>query len=122
MAHTLYKHVFLEYSEYQRLLELKDRNEELLQKIKALEMKLSEFERDQKGHGDGIQQKLEEKTYREKLQPPLVGLAESITLPPSASAPAAVSVKNSSEVKGSGSQYLKKKKWYFIGPPDYARK
>ncbi len=115
----LHKHVFLDYSEYQRLLELKDRNEKLSQKIKSLEKTISELEqRDQEGKG--LQKELEEKTYKAQLQTPLVGLAESITLPPNVVVP---QTSSKTSLKGKGVKSVKATwKWYYIGPPEYARK
>ncbi len=90
----VYKHVFLEYSEYQRFLELKRRNEELVEKVRYLEKKLADSE-DQKGHGLS---EILAKERQEKLNPPLMGQSASITLPPSAR----------NEVE---------KPWYFLGKP-----
>ncbi len=98
----VYKHVFLEYSEYQRFLELKRRNEELVEKNRQLEKKIAELE-DQKGHGLS---ELIEKENREKLKRPLVGLSSSITLPPSAKGQ-----------KEEYDEYDDTKPWYFLGKP-----
>ncbi len=98
------KHVFLEYSEYQRFLELKRRNEELVEKIRMLEEKVRDLEEDRQGHGFAD---LVAKEQAEKLKPPLVGMTESITLPPSA------------QIGGSNHR---ERPWYFLGPPKYEGK
>ncbi len=121
MAQSLHKHVFLDYSEYQRLLELKERNETLSQKIKSLEKIIAQLEqRDQEGKG--LQKELEEKTQKEQLITPLVGIAESITLPPNVAESTSTSSKKSLKGDGTKKPKTKTNKWYFIGLPEYARK
>ncbi len=98
----LAKHIFLEFGEYQHFLELKKRNEELVKKNRELENEIKMLKTD----GRGLQSILE-KEAREKINPPLVGQAESITLPPGSYA-------NTSKAE---------KKWYFLGKPqDHASK
>ena len=109
---AVYKHVFLEYSEYQRLLETSSKYEDLLEKFKTLQKKIHELEKDQEGKG---LHKLVEKEYTEKLQTPLLGLAESITLPPSAQ----IQQIHENEVTSKTARRKRKTSspWYYLGRP-----
>ncbi len=95
----LYKHIFIEYGEYERLLELKKRNEELIEKTRTLENRIKSLEQDRVGHG---LQEILAKEAKEKVNPPLIGTVPSITLPPSTSTEALSSVAYP---------------WYFLGIP-----
>ncbi len=97
---ALTKHVFLEYSEYQRFMELKRRNEELVEKNRDLENEIKMLRK----QGGGIQDILE-KEQKEKLKAPLVGEIASITLPPSVQTAIATAPD------------LMETKWYFLGKP-----
>ncbi len=106
MSGTVTKHVFLDFHEYQRLLKAKERNEELLTRIKELEQRLEEESRKgkpQDGHGNlsGI---IARKEQKDALEKPLPEILESISMPPSAQILDKVEDKT-------------EKKWYFLGPP-----
>ena len=105
---TVYKHVFLDYSEYQRLLEANKRNEELLAKIKNLEKKVGELQ-DQEGQGH-YPRSLLRKEYNEQLKTPLLGITDSITLPPSAQPGQALEISQKEKEKDTVP-------WFFLGPP-----
>ncbi len=102
----VHKHVFLDYTEYQRLLEAQNHVEHLRKRIQELEKKVSELQQDQDGKGLAD---LTEKENKEKLQAPLVGIAESITLPPN------------TRIQEDDSPSLNKK-WYFLGKLRYESK
>ncbi len=101
MAKQVFKHVFLEYSEYQRYLELKKRNEELVERVTSLEKIIREL-KDRDGHGIG---QILEKEGHEQLKAPLLSQTESITLPPSARVQTKETLKQEA------------KPWYFLGRP-----
>ncbi len=98
----IYKHVFLEYGEYQRLLNAKKRNDELLQKVKTLEKQVDDLQKDQGGKG---LETIVDPIFQEKRQNPLIEWSESITTPPSA--------RMNNSVKTATSSL-----WYFLGVPD----
>ncbi len=104
----VHKHVFLEYSEYERLLDAYKKNEELLHKVKDLEEQVKKLKSVTDQQGTGINT-LPETEYQHKLQRPLIGVTESITTPPSARI----------ERSGRGKSKIKKEQelWYFLGPP-----
>ncbi len=108
MSGTVTKHVFLDLNEYQRLLQAKEKNEELLGRIKQLEKQLEEADavkrkRNQDGHGNlsGI---VARKEQEDALQQPFATITDSISLPPSAQIPSTIDKHT-------------EKKWYFLGPP-----
>ncbi len=103
------KHVFLEYGEYQRLLEAKRKNELLLLKVRELEQTVSRLKNmpgNQSGSGSA-QTNLSGviASNDNALETPLPGLLNSITFPPSAT------------LSESAVESRKEKKWYFLGIP-----
>ncbi len=101
------KHVFLEYGEYQRLLDAKRKSELLLLKVRELEQKLIRLEKvagNQSGTGqNNLSGLIATKESENELESPLPGVLSSITLPPSAS----FSDKAPKKVVN----------WYFLGIP-----
>ena len=103
---TVSKHVFLDYSEYERLLTAKQKNDELMEKVKNLEQKVSQLvenrEKNQDGRGlpANLSSLIAVKEDANQLKTPLAGVLDSITFPPSATLPEET-----------------KKNWYFLGVP-----
>ena len=112
MSGTVFKHVFLDFYEYQRLLEAKEKNEELLVKIRDLERRLEDMEKlknqDGKGNLSGL---IANKEKRESLNPPMPKILPSISMPPSAQ------IDNSTEKEKRKAYDTQQTKWYFLGPP-----
>ncbi len=102
----IYKHVFLEYSEYQRLLELKKKNELLQQKINQLQKELTEEKR-MKQDGSGLDTNLSARLARkdQELETPQPGILNSITFPPSA------------RLQEEEKNKTLEEKWYYLGMP-----
>ncbi len=109
MSSRVYKHVFLEYAEYERLLSAKKKNEELLNKVRILQEKVVELEtKGRNQHGSGLDKSssnlsrlFAEKNDQDDLKVPLPGVLNSITFPPSAK----LDAQNDS-------------KWYYLGIPE----
>ncbi len=96
------KHVFLDYAEYQRLLEAKQRVQELISKVRELEAKIARFEKS----GDGFSNLSALAAGKDnELETPIAKLTNSITFPPSAT------LKESDDVTKT------RRKWYFLGIP-----
>ncbi len=99
----VYKHVFLDFQEYQRLLDTKKRCEVLAEKVKKLEKEIVELKEAPKEGTGNLSGVLARKEERDNLKQPLPGIIDSITLPPSA--------------QFEDSQ-KSEKKWYYLGKPE----
>ena len=108
MTSEISKHIFLDYSEYQRLLEAKRKSEQLLEKVRQLEEKIMHLEKranSQSGSGANNLSSLIA-TKENELDSPLPSVLNSITFPPSATL---AHVSDASKSKN--------EKWYFLGIP-----
>ena len=100
----VYKHVFLDFQEYQRLLEAKRRSEILAVKVKELERKVAEL-KDGRQEGTGsLAGMLARKQRRDELEEPFSEIIDSITMPSSANLGETQHTQNG-------------EKWYYLGKP-----
>ncbi len=103
---SISKHVFLEYQEYQRLLDAKARCEQLSVKIKEMEKELEHLKSPKNMDGSGnLSGILARKEQEEQIKTPLVDITDSITMPPSA------------DLTEPQAPLTTPRPWYFLGIP-----
>ncbi len=106
---SISKHVFLEYQEYQRLLDTKARCEQLNEKVKELEKEVERLKSAKNLEGSGnLSGILAREDQEDQVKTPLLEIMDSITMPPSAN------LTNGELLPHSTSS---SKPWYFLGIP-----
>ncbi len=111
MSGEISKHVFLDYAEYQRLLEGEKKLGLLMTKVRELEAKLAQLQKSGAGTESNLSALVAQNEEKHELEPPLAGVISSITFPPSSRLdPEARKQQEKAEEKA-------EEKWYFLGIP-----